>query len=233
MAANSRAANTSADPNRRIRKAPLGDIQRISEQLDNYVSSKRHVINHTIEEMQFYPGHDKRRETAEYSKVHKRLVHEMDLPCLVCGVRNSTLKTPRKNPYGARALETHHHIIEWALQNAVDVAKFNSILRPHLAHRHPNDPVWRYEKPFSRQRVRDWVDHSEHNLWVLCDVHHRAKYHGIHEITYPIWSPANLLIPDFEAWANREISRLRRHGPRIAKPVGKAKRRAAAKSKTK
>lgn len=49
------------------------------------------------------------------------------------------------------------------------------------------------------------MDHSPDNLWVLCNVHHRAKYLGIHEITYPIWSPMDLLRPDFEAWVEKEV----------------------------
>jgi hypothetical protein len=37
------------------------------------------------------------------------------------------------------------------------------------------------------------VDHSPDNLWVLCDVHHRHKFVGIHAITYPIWGPQDLV----------------------------------------
>jgi hypothetical protein len=63
-----------------------------------------------------------------------------DLPCLVCGVRNSTLKNKSKNPHGAKQLETHHRIIEWALANAIDPGKFNNAIRPksrpQAHHRH-------------------------------------------------------------------------------------------------
>ncbi|HTJ95410.1 MAG TPA: hypothetical protein VL424_20120 [Pararobbsia sp.] len=189
-----------------------GDIMRISDQLANYRVVKQHLQHHTIDELQFYPQHDKRRESAAYTRAHKHLTIELDLPCLVCGVQHSTLGDKKKNHYGAKQMETHHHIIEWALQNAIDVTKFNQTLRPHLAHRHPNDTTWNYEKKFTAAKIRDWVDHSEHNLWVLCDVHHRAKYLGIHEITYPIWSPMNLLRPDFESWADKEIAALKKGG---------------------
>lgn len=188
-------------------KSTNGDIRRLSEHAANQKVIKRHIQDRTIQELQFYPEHDKRRETAAYVKVHHRLTVELDLPCLVCGVRQSTLDQPEENPYGARQMETHHHIIEWALQNAVDVAKFNKVLRPHLAHRHPQ--VKEYKADFTQEQVRNWVDHSEHNLWVLCDVHHRAQYLGIHEITYPIWSPMNLLRDDFEEWVRDEIERIK------------------------
>ena len=119
-------------------KEKTGDIRRIKDHASVYSVVQKHIQKHTIHEMQFYPTHDKRRETKEYHEVHKKLVVTLDLPCLVCGVKHSTLEDPRENPFGAKQMETHHHIIEWALQNAVDTDKFNKILLPHLAHRHPN-----------------------------------------------------------------------------------------------
>jgi len=187
-----------------------GDIVRLIQHLADYQLVQQHIQTHTIDELQFYPTHDTRRETKEYQQVHQKLVKELDLPCMVCGVRNSTLGDPNENPFGAKQIETHHHIVEWALQNAIDADKFNKMLRPHLAHRHPHDPVWNYEEPFDEKKICDWVDHSEHNLWPVCDVHHRAQYLGIHEITYPIWSPMNLLRPDFADWVRGEIERLRK-----------------------
>jgi hypothetical protein len=187
-----------------------GDIVRLSQQLADYKVVKQHVQMHTIDELQFYPTHDKRRETREYQAIHEKMVKEKDLPCLVCGVKYSTLHDPKENPYGATQIETHHHIVEWALQDAIDVGKFNKTLRPHLAYRHPNDPVWKYETLFDEKKVRDWVDHSEHNLWVLCNIHHRAQFLGIHEVTYPIWSPMNLLRDDFEEWARKEMEEIKK-----------------------
>ena len=40
---------------------------------------------------------------------------------------------------------------------------------------------------------------------MLCDVHHRAQYFGIHEITDPIWEPVDLLRDDFEKYARDAI----------------------------
>jgi hypothetical protein len=191
------------------KKETQGSIARLSDQLATYKQVQRHIQHHVIDELQFYPEHDRRVETPEYKTTHDHMVHELKLPCLICGVTVDSLGNPEVNRYGAKQLETHHHVIEWALAEAVDAEKFNKWLRPHLAHRHPNDPVWAYETSFDQQKILDWVDHSEHNLWVLCDVHHRAKYAGIHEITYPTWSPMDLLRADFEDWANSEIQKLR------------------------
>lgn len=188
-----------------------GSIARLSDHLNNYKIVQQHIQHHTIDELQFYPEHDQRSESPEYKKVHHHLTVEFDLPCLVCGVRNSTLKDPRKNRYQAKQMETHHHMVEWALANAIDVEKFNNAVLPHLAHRHPHDQTWNYEQPFDLKKLREWVDHSEHNLWVLCDVHHRAKYLGIHEITYPIWAPMDLYRNDFENWARKQIDGIHAH----------------------
>jgi len=178
-----------------------------------------HLNERMLDEMAFYPAHDKRLETPEYKKTHEYLTRKLDLPCLICGVKNSTLKDPRENTYGAKQMETHHHIIEWALANAVDTDKFNKILLPHLSHRHGSKAD--YKKPFTTAQVRAWVDHSEDNLWVLCDVHHRAQYLGIHEITYPIWGPMNLLRNDFEDYVREQIRKARadKEGKKTGKKV--------------
>ena len=58
--------------------------------------------------------------------------------CLICGVANETLTQPVRrenlslNSYGAMQLETHHHVIEWALANAIDPDKFNERILPSL-----------------------------------------------------------------------------------------------------
>lgn len=163
-----------------------------------------HENHRELDEEAFYPAHDKRTESPAYAKVHKKLTEQLDLPCLICGVRNSTLKKPKQNTYGAKQMETHHHVIEWALANAVDVKLFNKTLRPSLAHRHPDNAI--YQRNMSKKEVLDWVDHSEDNLWVLCDIHHRHKFFGIHEISFPIWGPQNLLSPNFEKYVKAQVT---------------------------
>jgi hypothetical protein len=155
-------------------------------------SSGFHEVRRLLDERAFYPPHDARKESSAYAKVHKRLVKQHG--CLICGVTNDILKNKKtsmdltKNPYAAKQLETHHHVIEWALANAIDTDKFNKLVFPHLRSRHSD----RYTKPLTAQEVKDWVDHSEDNLWVLCDVHHRAPHFGIHEITDPLWGPQDI-----------------------------------------
>jgi len=88
-------------------------------------------------------------------------------------------------------METHHHYVEWALQEAIDLDKFNERIVHHYRVRNPHNP--KYDHDFTRNEIRDWVDHDPDNLWVLCDVHHRHSLVGIHSITGPIWGPQDLV----------------------------------------
>jgi hypothetical protein len=181
-------------------------LKRLRDQLRvHQKASQVHSNARVLKEIAFYPAHDARKETPEYSRAHKHLTIELDLPCIVCGVKHSTLADHKENPYGAKAMETHHHVIEWALAKAIDPAKFNKAILPNLRHRHPDRNE--YHSPFTQKQVEDWVDHHEDNLWVLCDVHHRAKFMGIHEITFPIWGPVDLLRADFEDFVREEIKK--------------------------
>lgn len=131
-----------------------------------------HARNRQLTETIWYPGHDPRTFSAEYRHVHHHLVHELDEPCWICGVSNSTLGNPKYNPHGATAIETHHFNVEWALANSVDPAR---IIADFPAMGAADD-----------KHLRQWLD-SEGNMLVICDVHHRHGLYGIHSVTYPAW----------------------------------------------
>jgi hypothetical protein len=152
-------------------------------------------LKRTLSEVALYPEHAPRKPTALYLKSHHHLVVEMDLPCLICGVRNSTLKDATHNPRGAKAMETHHRVIEDSLANAVDVAKFNALVLPGLYKHYQED---RYKIAFTQEQMIEWIHGDEGNLWVLCDVCHRHPLVGIHAITGPIWGVQNLLIDGYD-----------------------------------
>ena len=134
--------------------------------------TEAHVVTRTLKETIYYAEHDPRKASAEYTKVHHHLVYELDEPCWICGVRNSTLSDAAHNPKGAKQMETHHWHVEWALANSVDPA-FILADFPEMG---AADEV----------HLRSWLD-SEGNMLVLCDVDHRAGLEGIHMVTYPAW----------------------------------------------
>jgi len=117
-------------------------------------------LNRTLDERVAYPPHPPRTESRTYVKTHHHLVYDMDAPCWICGVRHST----------GGAMETHHYRFEWASQFGLDLSKVEADF-PDLT---------------DRVKLAEWVD-GEGNMLVLCATHHRAKYEGIHEITYPAW----------------------------------------------
>lgn len=154
-------------------------------------------LKRTLSEDVLYPPHAPRTESPEYKAIHKKMVVDEDRPCLVCGVRNSDLKDPKRrddpaiNPYGAKAIETHHRLIEWALAGAVDLAKFNARILPGLLH-HTGDTTT-FGHDFTQEEMEAFVDHGEQNLWPICDKHHRSPRIGIHAITGPIWGVQDVL----------------------------------------
>jgi hypothetical protein len=166
-----------------------------------FLRDQIHQVRRSLEEVAFYPEHNQRTNSAKYSQIHKELVVNQNRPCLVCGVRNSILKDPKarpdpkRNPWGASKMETHHHVVEWALANAVDMAKFNQRIVDRLRRKEGTDSS--YNQPFSTTEILDWIDHSPDNLWVLCDVHHRHKWVGIHAISGPIWGPQDIFKDNF------------------------------------
>lgn len=157
---------------------------------------KTHLVKRMLQEEIFYPPHSPRTESSAYEKVHHHLTVELNLPCITCGVRNTTLNDLTQNKVNAKAIETHHHIIEWALQNAIDLKKFNERIVAFQRAKDPQNP--KYDHDFIQQEMLDWIDHDVDNLWVLCDVHHRHSLVGIHSVTYPAWGPQDLIRSDFE-----------------------------------
>ena len=167
-----------------------------------------HVVERMLDERAFYPAHDKRKESHGYAAVHHQMAVTDDKHCIVCGAQHSTLGDPARNPFGAVQMETHHRTIEWALANAIDPAKFNQHIRPGLLHAAQGrasmpsyaatPAVYRNfddkdASDLSPADILAWIDHGADNLWVLCDIHHRHKFVGIHAISFPIWGPQDVV----------------------------------------
>ena len=116
-------------------------------------------------------------------------------------------------------METHHNIIEWAAANAID---WDKVIQDYpgmkslshvahawdlengtghrkygrIAHRgmsKDHDGVPKY-KEIDATEFLDGVEQMK----VLCDVHHRNPYYGIHAITGPIWQLQRYSVKGFE-----------------------------------
>lgn len=130
------------------------------------ILSRVHATSEGVASVEMTPPHPPREETPEYARSHHHLVFTLDTPCAMCGVRHSTLEDSKENPFGAKALETHHYPIERSLLDACDPAKIGVV----------------FPQVKDQETLEAFVD-SEHNLMVLCDIHHRHPLHGIHHLT--------------------------------------------------
>ena len=124
-----------------------------------------HIAGEAVATLEVVPPHALRIETAAYHKAHKYLVVTQDKPCVVCGVRNSTLADAKENIFQATAMETHHYPIERSLVNACDPDKV------HHA----------FPEVIDQETLEAFVD-SPRNLIILCSVHHRSLEQGIHHL---------------------------------------------------
>ena len=133
------------------------------------------------------PPHDPRTETPEYEKAHHFLVYTKNSPCAVCGVTRRTLINPKRNPFGADAIETHHVHVERSLMAACDWRK---------VHRD-------FPSVYSQDSFERWVDSPE-NLVCLCSVHHRSLQYGIHHLATPDWRVQKYLRAGYIIAASRK-----------------------------
>lgn len=159
------------------------------------------VLRRTLAELVEYPPHPPRTASALYERTHRQLVVIEDRPCAVCGVRHSTLGDPAANPCGAKALETHHDLIEWAGATEIDWDKLAAdhpglpslaaLAQAYHAHLAANGT---FSGTLDPAIVTQFVD-SDEQMLVLCDVHHRAAGQGIHMITGPVWELQHYAAP--------------------------------------
>jgi hypothetical protein len=156
----------------------------------------KHEVSRTLLEKQLIPEHGQRRSSSAYRATHNRLIRDLHLRCLVCGVNDQLLGSVADNPFVATQMETHHRVVEWSLIKAVDLGQFNARVVPGLHRRWPDKA--QYQQPMTQDQMESWIDADEDNMWVLCDVHHRHPLVGIHMISGPIWGPQDLLLAEFQ-----------------------------------
>ncbi len=150
-----------------------------------------HETSEAVETIELTPAHPPREETPIYRATHHKLVVEEDTPCIVCGVKNSTLDDPKQNPFGAKALETHHFPIERSLLEACDWQKVKE---------HFGFAAFHLKGP---EDLEAFVD-SEDNMMVVCDIHHRSKQYGIHHLLAQDWFIQPFLREGYRIAASKE-----------------------------
>ena len=51
-----------------------------------------HLVSDTLVQSVYYPAHPPRKESGIYRKTHQLLIYKEDMPCWVCGVKESNIK---------------------------------------------------------------------------------------------------------------------------------------------
>jgi hypothetical protein len=129
------------------------------------VNTPAHVQLVTIRVNEYYPAHEPRESDPHYAVFHaarEKLRAAGKLVCWVCGQDEAAAGQP---------IELHHDKVEFALQNGVDIKKFEE--------EYPDLDITDEESFFN------FVE-GEGNLLPLCKLHHTGVQ-GIHLLPYPCW----------------------------------------------
>jgi hypothetical protein len=137
-----------------------------------------HSNARTLHELAMYPPHEPRAKDVHYrifTASRRHLIDVLGVGCWIGGATKTDIKNglPRSSLcFGAKQLEAHHSIAEFAGLNEVDWQKVAKDF-PQLGIHSDEDFLAAAE--------------SDGGLMILCDKHHRAPYHGVHSITEPVW----------------------------------------------
>lgn len=136
-----------------------------------------HSEKRTLEFTVSFPEHEPRTASRLFHQTRHHLIDVLGVGCWIGGATKADLADglPEGHRcYGAKQLEAHHDLAEWADWNGLDWRKV-AVDFPQL-HIH-DDASFRA------------AAESDTGIMVLCDKHHRAKGHGIHMVDYPSWRP--------------------------------------------
>lgn len=140
--------------------------------------TEAHFEKRTLRENAKYPKHAPREEDVHYKVFHHaqhHLIHELGAGCWIGGATleqiHSGLAADHRC-FGAKQLEAHHSVAEFAGLNEIDWQKVAKDFPQ--AELHSDEDFLNFAE-------------GEGGLMILCDIHHREAGRGIHSVTYPVW----------------------------------------------
>ncbi len=142
------------------------------------MSDTGHALPRTLHEIAFYPEHGPRASDPHYktfNAARHHLVDVLGVGCWIGGATKADLTAGLPTGHrctGAKQLEAHHHIAEFAGLSEIDWQKVAADF-PTLGIHSDEDFLTAAE--------------AEGGLLILCDKHHRGPNHGIHAMTEPVW----------------------------------------------
>lgn len=162
-------------------------VKKVSQHGVSTTLASVHATVAGVADIEMTPPHPPREDTPMYMRTHHHLIVTQDRPCIVCGVRKSTLGDPKQNPFGAKDLETHHHPLERCLLDACDPEKVGRA----------------FPQVKDRVTLEEFVD-SEANMLVLCDIHHRHPLYGIHHVVGPDFFAQPFVYDGYQIMTDKE-----------------------------
>jgi hypothetical protein len=136
---------------------------------------KPHEVDFSHEEHVLYPAHEPRTESEEFKKARHHLIHVLDTPCFICGVKASE----------GSHMESHHLFGEYSLANALDVAKINA---DHIRFAPNNDlPITSVDSEGNQLALCEFCHRGKDSHESLHHPRNKHKTAGIHSLTMPIW----------------------------------------------
>ncbi|WP_223253607.1 hypothetical protein [Chromobacterium amazonense] len=172
-----------------------------AEMRDVLVPVGEHIHTNVLHEATYYPDHAARTESKLFRETKRKMQAEGIYQCAVCG--------------DDEKIESHHRWIEWAYAKAIHWVWIKAValgqtdeMWSHKLRRivkiPPRHLIWRFLRDtegfdwaaFDPANPESFVD-SEYNQDPLCEQHHRAPHHGIHEESYPVYVVQAFLLPDF------------------------------------
>lgn len=135
------------------------------------------IVKRTLVEIAHYPEHEP-RAGPHYRIFHEarhHLIEVMGVGCWIGGATKAQIEAglPEGHKcHGATGLEAHHNIAEFA---ALPEVAWQAVAKDF-----PQLGIDSDEKFLE-------IAESEGGLLILCSVHHRSPFRGIHSITEPNW----------------------------------------------
>ena len=130
---------------------------------------EEHLETINVHEVIITPGHEDRKESAEFRKAKERLKEDGHYKCWVCG--------------STKNLQVHHFFIEWSLAATGDFEKMKELAETF--------DIYGYGKLLKNKPITSPDDIR--NMMVLDQDHHTGTDStdntptGIHNMTFPAW----------------------------------------------
>lgn len=161
-------------------------------------TSAGNELARTLHELAHYPQHEPDRAKDPYYRVFDRTRHHLidvlAVPCWIGGASAAQIKAglpPEHLCHGCTGLELHHNPLEYAGLSEIDWRRFAAEF-PTLGIHSDADFLAAAE--------------GEGNATILCSLHHRAPYQGVHSITYPLWVLQRYARPEWRFTEPRPVA---------------------------